>query len=205
MMPGTHTWQRSSPVGDGPQETAASELIAEARQSHDAFVQLYRRHYDAVFRYCAHRLFERHTAEDLTADVFLNVVQHFHRFNGGNERQFRNWLYRIATNTVNGYLRKTARRQGLFERFAQQARSEQEDYSVATDERLAALKEAMHALRPRYQSIITLRFFENLKITEIAEVLGCTPGTARSQLARATERLRRRLAATTVFDESEDA
>jgi RNA polymerase sigma factor (sigma-70 family) len=39
-----------------------------------------------------------------------------------------------------------------------------------------------------------LRFFENLKLTEIAEVLGCSAGTVRSQLARALAKMRKLLA-----------
>jgi len=50
----------------------------------------------------------------------------------------------------------------------------------------------MLALKPRYQTIIALRFFENLKLTEIAEVLGSSPGTVRSQMARAIAKLRDR-------------
>ena len=56
------------------------------------------------------------------------------------------------------------------------------------------MREAVLALKPRYQAIITLRFFENLKLTEIAEVLGDSPGTVRSQIARALARLRRKIA-----------
>ncbi|GAH04532.1 unnamed protein product, partial [marine sediment metagenome] len=51
----------------------------------------------------------------------------------------------------------------------------------------------MFELKPRYQTIITLRFFENLKLTEIAEVLGSSPGTVRSQLARALAKLRKKI------------
>ena len=49
-------------------------LIAEARTQPEAFARLYRRHYDNVFRYCVHRMLERHTAEDITSAVFLKVV-----------------------------------------------------------------------------------------------------------------------------------
>jgi len=51
----------------------------------------------------------------------------------------------------------------------------------------------MLTLKPRYQTIVTLRFFENLTLTEIAEVLGSNPGTIRSQLARALGKLRKRI------------
>jgi RNA polymerase sigma-70 factor (ECF subfamily) len=162
---------------------------------------LYRRHYDAVFRYCAHRLFERAVAEDVTSQVFLKVVEKFGSFTG-DEEQFRNWLYKIATNAVNHHLRKTARRNNLLERACEQANSSVGDCRTSSDklallrEAMLALKpryqtiEAMLALKPRYQTILTLRFFENLKLTEIAEVLGSSPGTVRSQMARALARLR---------------
>ena len=175
----------SKAVNDG-------QLIAEARSDPAAFVQLYRRHYDAVFRYCVHRLFERHTAEDITAEVFLKVVENLDRFKG-NEKQFRNWLYKIATNAVNDHLRKTARRNGLLKGACQQIGSQGADCGE-TSEKLALLKEAVLSLKPRYQTIITLRFFENLKLTEIAEVLASSPGTVRSQMARALDKLRKKLA-----------
>lgn len=168
------------------------QLIAEARSDPAAFVQLYRRHYDAIFRYCVHRLFERHIAEDITAEVFLKVVENLHRFKG-SKQQFRNWLYKIATNAANDHLRKTARRDGLLKGARQQIGSQIADCRE-TSEKLAFLREAMFSLKPRYQTIITLRFFENLKLTEIAEVLASNPGTVRSQLARALTKLRKILA-----------
>jgi len=167
------------------------QLVAEARNDPATFVQLYRRHYDEVFRYCVHRLFERQTAEDVTSAVFLRVVENFSSFRGG-EQQFRNWLYKIATNAVNNHLRQAARRNVLLKRACEQVNNQ--DSTDALAEKLALMKEAVLALRPRYQTIITLRFFENLKLTEIAEVLGSSPGTIRSQLARALAKLRKKLA-----------
>ena len=171
---------------------AANNGQLDARRDPAAFVQLYRRHYDAVFRYCVHRLFERQTAEDITSVVFLKVVENFGSFKG-TERQFRNWLYTIATNAVNDHLRKTARRRNvLLKRAREQSNSQVADCEEST-EKLAFLKEAVFGLKPRYQTIITLRFFENLKLTEIAEVLASNPGTVRSQLARALAKLRKKL------------
>jgi RNA polymerase sigma-70 factor (ECF subfamily) len=169
-----------------------SQLIARARSDAVAFVQLYRGHYEAVFRYCVHRLFERHAAEDVTSEVFLKVVESFHTFEG-NEQQFRSWLYRIATNAVNEHLRKTTRRSVLLKAAYERADDDEVGDFSASSEKLAVLKQAMLALKPRYQTIITLRFFENLKLTEIAEVLGGSPSTVRSQLARALAKLRKKL------------
>jgi len=172
------------------------QLVAKARNDPAAFARLYRRHYDTVFRYCVHRLFNRQTAEDITSVVFLSGVENLGRFKG-NERQFRNWLYTIATNAVNDHLRKAARREGLLKLAGKQAKSQVADCRDSKEpsaEKLAVLKRAMFELKPRYQTIITLRFFENLKLTEIAEVLGSSAGTVRSQLARALAKLRKKIA-----------
>ena len=192
MIVGTLKLRRTIGVDNDSKAADDSQLIAEARSDRAAFVRLYRRHYDAVFRYCVHRLFERQAAEDVTSDVFLKAVENIHRFKG-NEQQFRNWLYRIATNAVNNYLRKTARRNRLLKVAREQANSQVADCGESA-EKLTVLKEAVFALKPRYQTIITLRFFENLKLTEIAEVLASSPGTIRSQLARALAKLRKVLA-----------
>jgi len=178
----------SDPKNDG-------QLIKQAHSSPEAFAKLYRRHYDAIFRYCAHRLFDRHLAEDVTSTVFLTAVKNFRRFKGA-EIQFRNWLYRIATNAVNLHLRKNIRRANLLKMAAEKAHNSDCTYSEhKIDPRAnpAALKEALLTLRPRYQAIITLRYFENLKLTEIAQVLGGSNGTVRSQLSRALARLRKAL------------
>lgn len=171
-------------------------MISQARSNPAAFAQLYRRHYDAVFRYCVHRLFERQTAEDITSDVFLKVVENFGRFEGA-EQDFHNWLYTIATNAINGHLRKTGYQNKLLKLFHKQVDNRTVDcQSVADrpDNKLALLKKAVFELKPRDQTIITLRFFENLKLTEIAEVLDSSPGTVRSQLKRALDKLRKKIA-----------
>lgn len=170
------------------------QIIAEAHSDPAAFARLYRRHYDGVFRYCVHRLFERQAAEDVSSAVFLKVVENFRRFRG-SEQDFRNWLYKIATNADNNHLRKTVRRDCLLKAVREQADPTVDCQSSMDSqaEKLALLKRAMFKLKPRYQTIITLRFFENLKLTEIAEVLGSSSGTVRSQLARAIAKLRKKL------------
>jgi RNA polymerase sigma-70 factor (ECF subfamily) len=168
-----------------------SRLIVQASSDRAAFVRLYRRHYDAVFRYCAHRLFDRTAAEDVTSEVFLKMVENFHRFRGG-DAQFCNWLYKIATNAVNQYLRQMNRRNNLLQSTRDQNNNKIADCEESF-EKIVLLKEAMLLLKPRYQTIITLRFFENLKLIEIAEVLGSSPGTVRSQLVRALAKLRAKM------------
>jgi RNA polymerase sigma-70 factor (ECF subfamily) len=189
MDAGSEKFRSATHVDDERQMTDDGRIIAWTRRDPAAFIRWYRRYYDAIFRYCVHRLFERATAEDITSEVFLKVIENIERFSG-NDVQFRNWLYRIATNAVNQHLRKSARRSALLKNAHRQT-SDQAADGEEFSEKWILLRDAVLALKPRYQAIITLRFFERMKISEIAEVLGSNPGTIRSQLARALAKLRR--------------
>ncbi|MCJ7776985.1 MAG: sigma-70 family RNA polymerase sigma factor [Sedimentisphaerales bacterium] len=171
------------------------DLTATAKSDPGAFTRLYFRHYDAIFRYCVHRLFDRTTAEDITSEVFLSMVENFQTFDG-NERQFRNWLYRIATNAVNKHLRKTIRRSAILtwvRQWSNNDKAGEESHPDESQQNTAVVKKAMLTLKPEYQAIITMRFFENLKLEEIAEVVGTSAGTVRSQLSRALLKLRKHI------------
>jgi RNA polymerase sigma-70 factor (ECF subfamily) len=176
-------------------ETEQDILIQEAKKDRAAFAQLYRMHYELVFRYCSRRLFNRHAAEDVTSTVFLKVMRKMGSFEG-NSRGFRNWLYCIATNTINDHLRTRTRRADAIRMAAQELGC---SVSAGSDSDLQeinlALKQAVLALQPKYQTVITLRFFEKMRLTEIAEVLDQNPATIRSQLSRALKRLRKELKA----------
>jgi RNA polymerase sigma-70 factor, ECF subfamily len=172
-----------------------ADPMTQAKSDPGAFTRLYLRHYDAIFRYCAHRLFERTTAEDITSEVFLSMVENFQAFDG-NEKQFRNWLYRIATNAVNEHIRKTTRRSAILTWVWQGSSKAGFDEAVAADEsqeNQSVIKKALLMLKPDEQAIVTMRFFENMKPEEIAEVVGASASTVRSQLSRAMEKLRKHI------------
>jgi RNA polymerase sigma-70 factor (ECF subfamily) len=171
------------------------DLIQKARRNPDAFAQLYLMHYDDVFRYCVRRLFDGHTAEEVTSTVFFKVMHHLNSFDG-SETDFRSWLLRIATNAINDYLRDVKRRTELIQKAVINTQAESVFVVECNDElfeKKALLKEALLSLKPKYQTVITLRFFENMKLTEIAACLGKKPSTVRSWLSRATAKLRKKL------------
>jgi RNA polymerase sigma-70 factor (ECF subfamily) len=171
------------------------DLIQRACSDTDAFAQLYLLHYDTVFRHCLRRLFERTAAQDVTSTVFFKVMRNLTSFKG-SAPEFRSWLFSITTNAVNDYLRDLKRRKQLVQNIA--ADNQQDPvYELDADEHLlekkALLKQALLELKPKYQTVIALRFFENMKLTEIADCLGKKPSTVRNQLARATAKLRKRI------------
>ncbi|HUW84407.1 MAG TPA: sigma-70 family RNA polymerase sigma factor [Phycisphaerae bacterium] len=180
---------------DRPEQAAEPSedgcLIEEAHTDQNAFAELYRRHYDGVFRHCVRRLFDRAIAEDVTSNVFLRIAQAFDRFQG-DEKDFRNWLYKIATNEINAYQRSRTRRARLFRRAATERHSQRQQARMddTGQEGAAILWRALQSLRPRYQAIVALRYFENMEFADIAAILDSSASTVRSQLSRALAKLR---------------
>ena len=175
-------------------------LVQRACSDPDAFAQLYLMHYDNVFRYCVRRLFDRHSAEDVASTVFFKVMHNLDSFDG-TAIDFRSWLLRIATNAVNDHLRDARRRTEAMKKVVKNGRAEFDiaiDCDVELLERKIMLKQALLSLKPKYQTVITLRFFENMKLTEIAACLGKKPSTVRSWLSRATAKLRKKLNAAAI-------
>jgi len=178
-------------------ETDQDILIKQACSDRAAFARLYRMYYERVFRHCSRRLFNRHAAEDVTSTVFFRVMRKIGTFEG-NSNDFRYWVYRIATNAVNDHL-KTAKRRAETIRNAAQEHGCGRAFATESDNELQkknlAVKQAILGLKQKYQTVITLRFFEKMKLIEIAEILGQNPATIRSQLARALSKLRKELKA----------
>jgi len=190
------TWmQRQAEMNN--REDEHGDLIQRACRDRDAFGKLYLLHYEDVFHYCVRRLFDRHLAEDVTAIVFFKVMRNLSSFDG-KAAGFRSWLFRIATNAVNDHLREARRRAEGMQRVVRNTRVDEVD-AVGADEdpaeRKAVLQQALLSLKSKYQTVITLRFFENMKLTEIAACLGVNPSTVRTWLSRATAKLRKKLSA----------
>jgi RNA polymerase sigma factor (sigma-70 family) len=157
MIVGTSKCRREISVDNSSKSADEEPSAARACNDTEAFVQLYRSHYDAVFCHCVHRLFERQMAEDVTSEVLLKVAENINGFKG-NQKQFRCWLCKIATKAVNNHLRKAARRNRLLKAVHEQPNNRTTDCSEAA-EKLELLRKAVFTLRPRYQTIVTLRFF----------------------------------------------
>lgn len=173
------------------------DLVLRARTDADALGKLYELYYERIFRFCLHRLFDKEIAEDVTSAIFLAVARGISRFAGQTQADFRNWLYRIAANQANAHLRKTSRRNKLMARTARSMTAT--DTNAVNDAQMPdwpAIYQAILKLKPKHQTIVTLRFFENLDFDQIGKVLDTEPATARVTLHRAIAKLRNHLQST---------
>jgi len=177
-------------------ESDMNELVARARTQAQALAALYECMVDSVFRFCVARVADRAAAEDICSEVFLDVARGIRVFRGSTYMDFRNWVFAIAANQANGYLRKHLRRARLLQT-RENDLAAPATCSLPDMEALdwPVLHAAILRLKPRHQTILTLRFFENMDYASIGAIVKCRPGTIRVQLHRILKKLRRHMLA----------
>jgi len=166
------------------------DLVLEARTQADALGRLYELYYERIFRFCVHRLFNKEIAEDVTSTVFLEVARGIRTFKGRTVQDFQNWLYAIAANQANVYIRKTSRRKELLKEAADLMTAADGSTDESFEMDWPRLYEAILKLKPQQQTIVTLRFFENLKYEQLAQILNVKEVTVRVTLHRILNELR---------------
>ena len=176
------------------EQTEDDDLVLRARTQAHALGRLYELYYEQIFRFCVHRLFNKEIAEDVTSAVFLQVARGIRTFKGRNEQDFRNWLYAIAANQANAYIRKASRRKKLLaEAAGLMTVSATEGTDKSSEPDWPMLYTAILKLKPQHQTIVTLRFFENLKYEQLAKILNVKEATVRVTLHRILNELRNHL------------
>ena len=167
-------------------------LIAAAKGDDSAaFGVLVRRHQEVAFRAAFLIVRDAAAAEDIAQEAFVRVHGSRSLFRVGDP--FRPWLLRIVTNLALNEVRSRKRRSGLLQRvgFATGNASEPAPETVAlATERQRLLWQAITELPEDDRVVLFLRHFLELPEREIAEVIGRAPGTVKSRLSRASERLR---------------
>jgi RNA polymerase sigma factor (sigma-70 family) len=152
---------------------------------------LFRRHYEAVYRFFASKV--EGEVDDLAQETFLACVRERGRFLGHSA--FRTYLFAIARYTLYGYWRKRARRgQPLdFEEVSIASLSTSIGSRMVRREDHARLLEALRQLPLEQQLLLELHYWEELEREQLAAVFEVEPATTRSRLYRARAALRQRL------------
>ena len=182
------------PDNDSPNRPDLDSYVAAARTDEAAFGKLYEAYYERILVYCMRRLNQKTAAEDACGETFLFVARKLASFPGNTEDDFRRWIYRIATNEVNAHLRRSIRRQQLWNEAIRENRLKavetHEICDVEDSTVWQAVHRAMSRLTPKEQSVLTLRLMEELSHDEIARILRIRAGTVRVIYSRAIKRLR---------------
>ncbi|GAB4434327.1 MAG: sigma-70 family RNA polymerase sigma factor [Chloroflexi bacterium OHK40] len=176
------------------------ELIAQAQQGDpQALTQLLMGQQHYVYSIAMSVLKHPEDAADLTQEAFIRLFRALPQYNG--ESRFTTWLYRLVVNMCRDELRRRGRQVPLAPPSTEEEEADQlagvadddrwADPEQALDSRelRAQVRQALGQLEEHYRLVLTLYYFEDLKYTDIAEILEIPLNTVKSHIRRGKERL----------------
>lgn len=171
------------------------EIIALLNEgdSQKAFEELVHSYSERLYWHIRHLVQNHDDADDLVQEVFVKVWTSLPSFRG--DSQIFTWLWRIATNEAINFLRKQKiRAMVTFDDF-EDAMSRKIDNDAYFDgnEAQRLLMKAVTRLPSRQQTIFIMRWFEELKNDEIAQILGLSTGAVKASYHFACEKLKSEL------------
>lgn len=155
----------------------------------EAFAELYKRHHQALFRYCRSILRDPEQAQDVLQSAMASAFVAL----GASERDLavRPWLFRIVHNEAISLLRRRRSQDVEVGEAALIASADDgPERTLEQHERLASLLADLRALAERQRSALLMRELSGLTIEEIAQALSITPATAKQTLFEARSALR---------------
>lgn len=177
-------------IGPNLMTTPPDTLLIRRAQAGDAdaVADLYRRYVPAITRYIGYRVSDEALVEDLTAEVFLRMVEGLPGYTVTGA-PFEAWLYRIAAARVADHYRQRQRRpEEALDEMIQDGPGSLE-VTVEQREEMETLRAALSQLDDEQQTILLLRFVERMSHEEVAQVVNKSVRAIATAQYRALQRL----------------
>jgi len=148
-----------------------------------------RRFGDKVLKIAYYYLRDRHLAEDISQEVFCRVYQNLDSFRG--ESSYYTWIYRITVNLCRDYMESAYCRRvfpwGIIGRRTVPTDSTNRMLEAVEGGRIF---QKVMDLPSDYRTVVALYYFEELPVSQIAEILNLREGAVRTRLCRARKMLK---------------
>jgi RNA polymerase sigma-70 factor (ECF subfamily) len=167
----------------------------------DAFSQLYQRYRRPVFATAYRIIQDSEEALDATQEIFIKIYRSLRQWNP-KKAKFSTWLYRLSCNHAIDFWRRRRRRsesplpedsEGRSRDSIMEEAIRSPAQELESKEEIDRIRRCADALPELQKKIFVLRYFQELKLEEIAEMENCSLGTVKTSLFRATQAMRRSL------------
>ena len=178
------------PIAIDPARLGDDELVAGIRAGSELhFDELYRRYFQRIYNFTYHRVRNRADTEELVQEAFTAVFGSIGAYRGTSPLLA--WIYGIAKNTVNNFLRRSRNQEAGLERARPRLERAPDTLTGGTPEEQLALRRYAEAIQSRLEDlggwqaeVFVLRHVENLPIREIARRTSRSNDAIRSSLYR---------------------
>ncbi len=190
-------------MASGDDQSEAQFIARLVARDESAFNELVLSYERRVFALVFRMLGNRHEAEDLAQEVFVQVFKAIDQFRG--DAKLSTWIYRIAVNLCKNKSKYLARRHAgeqddvdaMVERVPLSAAKGVSVGDISRPDELVegmqlerVVKKAIAQLEPDFREVLVLRDVEDLSYEEIAAITGLPDGTVKSRIHRARGQLR---------------
>jgi RNA polymerase sigma-70 factor (ECF subfamily) len=168
-------------------------LVDQAKMGNEkAFASLMDRYKDSIYYMLLKMVNNASDAEDLTIEAFGKAFRNLESY--APKFAFSTWLFKIATNNCVDFIRKKQLSPTPFDHLQDnletvtvniQSDLPDPEESLINHQKVAALKDVVNQLKPRYKSLIELRYYKEYSYEEISSELNLPIGTVKAQLFRA--------------------
>lgn len=144
--------------------------------------------YSRLVYWAAYRVVaQNETAEDITQQVFERAYLNMDKLSPLADAQIKSWLYRVATNLALDHVRRAKHEQLSDEPVGAEIADTEPlaEEELLKKKQMEAVRRAIEQLDETNRTIITLHYFSEMTVNEIAEKTGISPGTIKSRLVRA--------------------
>ncbi len=184
-------------------------LVQDALKGNEkAFARLLRKYKDAIYFMLLKMVNNRSDAEDLTLEAFGKAFKNLHQYSP--TYAFSTWLFKIASNNCIDFLRKkkgvhisienTNDQNENGEQLRLKSKEPNPEEKLIRQQKAILLRKVVRRLKPRYQTLVELRYFREFSYEEIAKELNLPLGTVKAQLFRAREMLFNMIESTEMAD-----
>jgi RNA polymerase sigma-70 factor (ECF subfamily) len=174
------------------------QLVREAvdHGNQKAYAELMSRYKDSIYFMLLKMVNNRDDADDLTIEAFGKAFKNIHQYTP--DYAFSTWLFKIATNNCIDYIRKKRKQMLSIDKGYENENGEDVALEIKSDsigpeeklmkkQKMETMREVVDKLKPRYRTLIELRYFQELSYEEIATNMDLPLGTVKAQLFRARE------------------
>ncbi len=200
----------NSNLSDKAQQDYA--LVESALKGEEkAFAKLLSKYKDAIYYMLLKMVNNKSDAEDLTIEAFGKAFKNLHQYSPSYA--FSTWLFKIASNNCIDFLRK---KKGVHVPIDNNQEGNENEQPVRLksgepdpEEKMIRIQKAIllrrivRRLKPRYRTLVELRYFREFSYEEIAKELNLPLGTVKAQLFRAREMLFKMIESTEMDDQEE--
>ena len=174
------------------------ELVVKATKYNDqqAFSDLMDRYKDSIYFMLLKMVNNKDDAEDLTIEAFGKAFNSLKQYTPNYA--FSTWLFKIASNNCIDFLRKKKKKimsidNGIENKDGDEIAIELKsdartpEQETIRDQKIEVMRTYVKKLKPRYETLVEMRYFKEMSYEEISTELGLPLGTVKAQLFRARE------------------